>query len=394
MNEIVKKEPTPLANRIVERLSEENNRDLLIKAVGDEKMLDKFLANVAMEISATDALKKCTPNSLIQSAIQAANLGLMVNKSLGHAWLIPYQRSFKGDDGQWQKVSECQLQIGYKGYVSKFEENGYSIEVELVTTRELEQGNFKEIRGTNPKIEHSPIRDDEMRVFENIALAYAVAFKTGRKPIIAVMTKKEILEAAKTEYRDPKLKKKVQGWKGVWNDQDNMRSTDFGEMCKKTVIRRLSKSVPVNITNHMLSFEGERDEVMKDVSPIEESVKPTTNMSFISGVSGAGLAEQDVMEGDAIEGDFVDSDAIIEGIPEEFPIMLFGEVSEGMFTSPIAAANYIKQAMSDQQYKEHRLTLIRENGALIQYLIKINASKLIDDLHKLADEGETEHPEG
>jgi len=280
----------PAANRVIDKLSEKHNQQILFDSIGDEKMVAKFKACVAMEITTTPALAKCTPSSIIKSAFISANLGLMINKNLGHAWLIPYTKSEK-IDGKWIKTSECQLQIGYKGYISKFEDSKYSIEVEVVTQREMDEDRFKEVRGTNPKIEHSPIRDGELRVSENIALAYAIAFKTGRKPIIAVMTKQEMEEAAMTEYYDASQKKKVRGLKGVWRDKDNLRATDYAEMCKKTVIRRLAKSVPLNITNHMMSFEAERDQVMTDVTPIDDSPEEDvrTNMSYISGEGGAGL---------------------------------------------------------------------------------------------------------
>jgi recombination protein RecT len=370
---------TPAANRVIDKLSEPHNQQILFDSIGDEKLVSKFKACVAMEITTTPALQKCTPSSIIKSAFVSANLGLMINKNLGHAWLIPYTKSEK-IDGEWVKKSECQLQIGYKGYISKFEENKYSIEVEVVTQKELDDGCFKEVRGTNPKIEHSPIRDGEMRVAENIALAYAIAFKSGRKPIMAVMTKEEMMEAAMTEYYDVKQKKKVKGLKGVWRDQDNLRATDFAEMCKKTVIRRLAKSVPVNITNHMISFEAERDIEMADVTPIDEDPKDiTTNMSYISGEDGAGLSPQEKEP---------------SSIPDEFPVMDNGKIVEGLFTCPLIAGEFLLEKIRDcTDEGRDKSVYLRENGAVIKYLAINNseeAHSIIEELYNLSgvDTGE------
>ncbi len=224
----------------------------VIDAYGVSEMGKKAINAVLMLVAKDENLRNCSKESILQAIIDAANFGLIPNKLSGHAYLIPYK-------------GEASLQIGYKGYVKKFDEEGWTVEVEAVTKQEIEQGYFKEVRGTTTLIEHYPMRDT-IQTSENIAICYAIAKKLGREPIVAVMSIDTILEAAKTQVGWVKGQKGVKemGLKGVWVSED--RETDFAEMCKKTVIRRLAKNCPIEVVNMMSAYEGERD-TLKDVTP-------------------------------------------------------------------------------------------------------------------------------
>lgn len=63
----------------------------------------QFIANV-LQISSSEQLSKCTPQSIFNAAITAAVLKLSVNPSLGQAYIVPY-------------AEVAQFQIGYLGFV-------------------------------------------------------------------------------------------------------------------------------------------------------------------------------------------------------------------------------------------------------------------------------------
>lgn len=77
-------------------------------------------------------LAQCTPASFMGSLMASSALGLEPNTLREHAYLIPYKNSaplrdqrgniLKGDDGRWlmDTTYECQLQIGYRGYLTLF----------------------------------------------------------------------------------------------------------------------------------------------------------------------------------------------------------------------------------------------------------------------------------
>jgi len=149
--------------------------------------VNKFMATLSLEVQKNPKLGKCS--NLIEVAKDVASFGLIIGGLAQQSYLIPYSKKSK-EGNTWTETMTAQLIIGYKGYVSKLEEAGYSIEVELVTKEELEKGFFQEIRGSNPQIIHNPIRNC-VRTKENIALAYCILTKEG-KQTFCVLSKEEI----------------------------------------------------------------------------------------------------------------------------------------------------------------------------------------------------------
>jgi recombination protein RecT len=240
--------------RLSDFLYSEKVMDTIRRQISDNVDIKGFLSNAIMDISKDKLLQQCTRASILQCAIDAMNFGLVPNKVGGQAYLIPYKN--KG-------VYECTLMIGYKGYIKKFADNNMTVELELVTHEEIEGGFFKEVRGSNPSIYHSPIRRG-IKTPDNIALGYVIGRKEGRRDVLAVMSFDEIMEAGKCQVWENN--QRVSKHKGVW--LNGARSTDFAEMCKKTLVRRLGKLCDIDIINRMSSYEGTReDRYYKNITP-------------------------------------------------------------------------------------------------------------------------------
>ena len=265
---------------IMEQLKLPKVRERIEQALGKKANIEEFLSNTAIEIGKNPKLSECTWESVLQCAIDSANFGLIPNKQLGHAYLIPYENSYQSN-GAWLKRMECQLQIGYKGYIKKFAEYGMNVEVELVTHQEIKDGRFEEVRGSKSYILHKPIRSG-IRSEADIALAYAIGRCEGRHDIIAAMSIEEIKEAAKTKAYDKDERKMISKLKGAWTNGE--RETDFGEMCKKTIIRRLVKISDVDVVNRISSYEGERDGNFKEVIPKNNNTE--IKQGILQSVSG------------------------------------------------------------------------------------------------------------
>lgn len=213
--------------------------------------VNKFMATLSLEVQKNEKLGQCT--NLIEVAKDVASFGLIIGGLAGQSYLIPFNEKYK-DGNSWKSRMVAKLIIGYKGYITKLEEAGYFVEAEIVTKEEVEQGCFKEIRGSQTQILHTPIRKG-IRTNENIALAYCVIRHKENPPVVAVLSKEEIEEMAKTEqYIDGK---RVRGLGNVW--QGKQRATDYGQMCIKTVIRNAVKKVNLQIANEMSAYEGTRD---------------------------------------------------------------------------------------------------------------------------------------
>lgn len=237
---------------VITYFKKDSVKNRIANALSSKVNIDEFMSNLLIEINKNPDLKECTTESIFQCALDSANFGLVPNKQLGHVWLIPYK---KWDPDKEIYIKEAQLQIGYKGYIKKLFENNIVIETELVTHNEVEKGFFQETRGSTSKIIHNPIRTG-IRDKNSIALVYAIARKVNMPDIIEVMSIEEIQEAAKTEVYDKNTKKRYKSLKGSWL---SLRITDFGEMCKKTVIKRLQKRCGVNVAQQMVAYEGEID---------------------------------------------------------------------------------------------------------------------------------------
>lgn len=86
-------------------------QERIIKLFGDDKTkAEKFRATI-MNIALDYTLKDCTPQSIVKSALDIAEVGLPLAKSLGQAYIVKYKR-------------DAQPQIGYKGWMAIAERCG------------------------------------------------------------------------------------------------------------------------------------------------------------------------------------------------------------------------------------------------------------------------------
>lgn len=76
-----------------------------------------FVASVIDLYNGDTNLQNCEPKAVVMEALKAATLKLPINKSLGFAYIVPYNNSKKDQNGNWMKVVTPQMQIGYKGLI-------------------------------------------------------------------------------------------------------------------------------------------------------------------------------------------------------------------------------------------------------------------------------------
>ena len=178
-------------------------------------------------IANNSLLQKCDPHSIRDSVINIASIGLSLNPVLKHAALVPrYSTQAKGYLCHCDPMYQGLIATGTDG------EKVVNIWAEVVRERDREDGNFKYFGGTEPRVIHTPdpFMSEEMR--GPIIGAYCVAEIAGSThPHVTFMSIDQIHKARdKSEY----WKKKEEG---PWKDFEE-------EMCKKTVIKRASKTWP------------------------------------------------------------------------------------------------------------------------------------------------------
>lgn len=111
-----------------------------------------FMRVVLTCIQRNPKLAECTTTSLLGSILQCAQLGLVPDGFLGQAYLIPYENRKK-------QVLEVQFQVGYRGLVTLARRSGEisSLGADVVHARDT----FKQVRGIQPNVEHTPYEGDE-----------------------------------------------------------------------------------------------------------------------------------------------------------------------------------------------------------------------------------------
>ena len=184
-------------------------------------------------------LQQCEPMSFIAAMMQSAQLGLEPNTPLGQAYLIPYGK-------------QVQFQIGYKGLLELAQRSGKIKSIYAHTVRANDE--FDIDYGLEQKLVHKPdLKGNRGKVIGYYAVYH---LDTGGNSFI-FMTKDEILEFAK--------KKSKTFNNGPWQ-------TDFDEMAKKTVIKKLLKYAPVSIEMQkaMTVDETSKSEISDDMSLVEE----------------------------------------------------------------------------------------------------------------------------
>ena len=179
---------------------------------------ERFTRMVLSALSTNPKLAACTPKSFLGAMMSAAQLGLEPNTPLGQAYLIPYRN--KG-------VDEVQFQIGYKGLVDLAYRSG---EVEVVQAQTVyENDKFECEYGLEPKLVHVPADGDRGEAVKVYAM-----FKTKSGGYgFEVMSMEDCRKHAMAYSQSYK-----NGYSSPW-------STNFEEMAKKTVLKRVLKYAPL-----------------------------------------------------------------------------------------------------------------------------------------------------
>lgn len=186
----------------------------------------QFLSSIVSMVNADVNLQKAfyeAPMTVIQSALKAATFDLPIEPSLGYAYIVPFSNSKKTADGGWEKRTEANFIIGYRGMIQLCLRTGaYSRIPDAVDVREGELVRYDRLTGD---AEFNWIEDeDEREKLPIIGYAGYFRLKNGAEKTI-YMTIKQI------EAHEKKNRKGQYQSKG-WRD-------DFDSMARKTIIRRL-----------------------------------------------------------------------------------------------------------------------------------------------------------
>ena len=204
---------------------------------------EKLMRVLASAIRSTPGLQKCDPMTFLGALMQCASLGLEPNTPMGHAYLIPFNRRRKGNDGKWYSVPEVQLIIGYKGFKALAKRSGEvaNMHADVVYDDDVK---FGHAYGSNQHLEHVP----GPRLGKKLGAYFYVKLIEGKGEGHVYMTAAEIL----------RIRDRSQGWQQAVADGKTDKSpwtTDEDAMWAKTPVRRLAQNGDLPMTPEVIEAQ-------------------------------------------------------------------------------------------------------------------------------------------
>ncbi len=254
---VIVRDSSPLG-LIIEQVAHQRVR--IEKLLPQWMTVDRFLGQVRYALTMSKSasnLQGCTPASVVNAVLMAADLGLDPSGRLGSAWLVPYK-------------SECQLIPGYRGLIDLAVRSGFVRSVNAWVVHEKDS--FSPINGKTPRhIPYLPKSGEDM----DPGPVYAAwcRYKTrdgGDESVIMSLRELWAIRDRSAGYRSA-----VQ-----YGKKDNPWLTDPEEQFKKTVVRRAMKMAPLNPTGALNeSMERytkaiEHDDIIEASEPNEVTTEP------------------------------------------------------------------------------------------------------------------------
>ncbi len=198
----------------------------------------------------------CDLVTVVASVIQASQLGLDIGGVLGQCYLVPFYNNKK-------KRSECQLIVGYKGYLALARRSGEVAHFGAYVVHENDEFAFQ--YGTAPRCHHVP---NLANPGEPTAVYSVLRLKDGSSDFEVIGWPDIIKKQQKHAKRS-----RDGGLFGPWMDH-------LEEMARKTAIRLLAKRCPVSVEfQNAVSLEdpGVQEEAAAALTSADRVIARVTN---------------------------------------------------------------------------------------------------------------------
>lgn len=201
-----------------------------------------FVTSIIDLYNGDNFLQQCNPKEVVMEALKAATLKLPINKSLGFAWIIPYNNSKRDESGNWTKVVQPGFQIGYKGFIQLAMRTG---QYRFINADVVYDGELREVNKLTGEIDFSGEKKSDKIIGY---FAYIELLNGFSKTLY--MTKDRVMAHAK------KYSKSFDVKNGAW-------TTNTDEMSLKTVLKNLLSHYGFLSVEMMAAFDN-------DVEPVTD----------------------------------------------------------------------------------------------------------------------------
>lgn len=298
---------------IAEFLGAQPNMKKIEQSLGGVLKVEKFMQLAMNTIRRSDKLMQCTPASVLDACVQAAELQLFPGNNLGHAYLVPF----------WDKkagANLCTYILGYKGMLALCHRSPKVLKVEAQLVFPEDQ--FSVSYGDGEHLVHTPepwADRDPQRALG----AYASATLANGTKLHKILNRAE-LDAAKRRSKASSY--------GPW-------VTDFGAMCLKTAVRRLAPWLPLEPQDAAAIAE----DMDGELEPIREEEPRETDAEVVE--------PEDLVA--TLAGDIVDVEVTSPAAPadpEQLNRLIDWSISEDV--DPHALRSFMRDAYGKQDFDE------------------------------------------
>lgn len=223
--------PPGVVSQIKGMLTEENIKGRFTEVLG--KKAPQFMASIVNVVSASTQLKQCQPNSILAAAFVAASFDLPIDSNLGFAALVPYDKSYMDQDGEWKKKKIAQFQIMYKGFIQLAIRSGYYKKMNYAVVYEDELKSYNPITGEIEFVDDFSQCTLRAQGVEETVAGYYARFELTVGYVQELFMSKQAVDNHARKYS--------QSYRSDLNkgEKKSKWSTDFEAMALKTVIKQL-----------------------------------------------------------------------------------------------------------------------------------------------------------
>ncbi len=224
-------------------LSMESVQAGLIEVAREEIDPQRMMRMVMVAAIKNPEILECTAESVLRVLMECAELGLEPSSIRQEAHIIPYKSSSRAG------ITEATLQIGYKGVEKLVRRSGF---VDVINAVCVHDGDLFEVElGLNPTLKH--LMGTGPRQDSTITHVYAYAKLSNGAKKFEVLDRGEINKIRGCAYERSK----------PWEQW-------YGEMAKKSAIKRLAKHLPMDDQGSAAIALSERREI-GDNTPLVDS---------------------------------------------------------------------------------------------------------------------------
>lgn len=188
----------------------------------DPKRANRFIANIMSAVSNNPALNDCDPKTVLNAGLLGETLNLCPSPQLGHFHIIPFEN-------RKAKTKVATFVLGYKGYIQLALKSGFYKKLNVAEVREGELNSYDVFEETfSFKQIQNPLERAKAKV---VGYMGRFVYLNGFEKTIYI--DKVTMEEHAKKYSP------AYNYDLKYGTSNSYWTTQFDDMAKKTVIRRL-----------------------------------------------------------------------------------------------------------------------------------------------------------